>query len=123
MVDAALRTAAGRVAASNQWSAPHTLTVLREYDRFVQLAHEHPGVPLVPALDVDLLWHEHLDTTTSAEDCARVPSHGAGRTTDHDARYATTLALYRDRFGEPAAVWSTPAECQVDNEEPPSGDR
>ena len=110
-----------RVAAVNDWSPSHARDVGREYQRFLELAVANPRAPLVPPRDVDLVWHEHLHAADydAAFDGA-APGHGTHTTPDSGERFEATLALYRRRFGEPGAVWSTPADCQIDNEEPPA---
>src|SRR4051794_16921542 len=104
-MDASLTIAADRAAASNRWSPARRQAALREYQRFVRLVRDNPGVPLVPAVDIDLIWHEHLGLPLSTGTGPPAPPrHAAHRTTDQDGRFASTIALYRDRFGEPGAA-------------------
>lgn len=35
-------------------------TARKRYNNFVELFRLHPGVMLVPTLDIDLVWHTHL---------------------------------------------------------------
>jgi len=108
------------------WSSTHRDEIHREYERFLDLADGNRGVPLVPAHEVDLVWHEHVRYAATDGD-RTPPAHGTHSTPDHEARFAATVELYRARFGEPGPVWEHAAVCQVDPrdpfapEEPPAG--
>lgn len=101
------------------WSDEHRWTVVTEYLRFLELARTHVGTALVPAADVDLVWHEHLASPAYAMACGGVgPRHDTHTTADRDERFAHTRHLYRARFGPPGAIWDTAADCQIDRPEP-----
>lgn len=109
-----------RAAACHHWSRDYAQSVALEYQRFIELAQDCDGLSLVPARDVDLLWHEHLADATYADVVhSLAPKHDTHTSHDHAARYEATLGRYRKRFGDPGTIWSTAAECQVDAPPPP----
>jgi hypothetical protein len=102
------------------WSASHRDVVQLEYERFLLLAEQHEGVALVPAQDVDLVWHEHLRHTVDGHSLdGRAPVHDTHSTLDHEQRYAHTLELYTRRFGVPGSIWDLAADCDVGEAPPP----
>ena len=101
---------AGRV---HGWDAAHLTEAELEYRRFVDLARQHPGEPIVPSVDVDLVWHEHLDSGDA-------PRHDTHSSAHRDDRFARTLALYAEHVGlQPGPLWAEVAECQVEDVPPP----
>ena len=122
-MNASLTAALERATVSHHWSEEYGRIVAREYERFIRLAQDFRAVPLVPARDVDLLWHEHLAGASYADDFAGpAPRHGTHTTPDHAVRFETTRRLYREQFGDPGAMWTQPAECQVDDPGKDPGD-
>jgi hypothetical protein len=118
-VNPSVVAAVEQTACDHQWSPSYASTVQREYERFVEMITRHPGVALVPPVDVDLVWHQHLAHPGYRETFdGQAPVHGTHSTPDRGERFAATVALYRDRFGEPNTVWSAPAQCQVDEPAP-----
>lgn len=111
-----VNSAVGAAAAAWGWSPTHQESVRREYERFLDLAERNSGVPLVPAKDIDLVWHEHIRNPAADRP---PPLHDTHSTVDHEARFAHTVELYRVAFGEPNAIWSTPADCNIDQSPPP----
>lgn len=105
-----------RVAARNGWSIERAVAADREYRRFLFLSTMTDDT-IVPPLDVDMVWHEHiLHTRHYTGELPRI----LGRTFHHDPGspdggdadahrrgYGDTLELYRRTFGEtpPPSVW------------------
>merc|ERR1712093_269275 len=79
----------------------------------MQLAKQFPHVSLVPAPDVDEIWHAHiLFTVNYTMDCHRVFGHYVHHIPTVDPierasgdKYKATLELYEKTFGERPAVW------------------
>ena len=78
------------------------------YKRFLLLHKEHPGMVLVPMMDIDLIWHAHMGSggdvyqrDTKEAFNGKVFSHD-----DHAApsvlgkAFEATKVLYEQRFGE-----------------------
>ncbi|XXT23873.1 glycine-rich domain-containing protein-like [Sorangium sp. So ce429] len=85
---------------------------VRDYERFLVLAKEHPELPIAPTRRIDRMWHLHmLHPKAYVADCMRL----FGEVLDHDggfggtreeepvlaAMFARTAALWEARFGEP----------------------
>ncbi len=105
-----------RTAAAGRSTGEREADALVEYHRFVELVAAHPGRTLVPSRDVDAVWHRQLADPVTGAAC---PRHTTHTTPDRDRRFALTLQLYRQRWGEPGPAWLAPADCQVDDEPPP----
>ncbi|OJJ99746.1 hypothetical protein ASPACDRAFT_78696, partial [Aspergillus aculeatus ATCC 16872] len=80
---------------------------LARYERFVTLFRLHPGIMLVPTLDVDLVWHTHLCSADMYEESM---FKRTGRYINHDDKlgeeiltggFDTTGKLYEAATGEP----------------------
>jgi hypothetical protein len=87
------------------WSREHAQVALRRYERWLLLAQGHPGRPLSPTRDIDVMWHLHmLSPRAYWQDCMRL----FGRILDHDGGFGRTddeaVELQRI-FGETAALW------------------
>jgi len=112
MVDS-ITIAARSAGRAHGWDTQHLTEAELEYRRFVDLARRHPGEPFVPSIDVDLVWHEHLESGDA-------PRHDTHTTIDRDDRFARTLARYAEHFGlQPGPLWTAAADCQVEDEPPP----
>jgi hypothetical protein len=80
------------------------------YRRFLCMHHLDRELILVPHLDIDAFWHQHiLFTRNYARDCERLFGeffhHNPGRGADDEAErlreiLARTAKLYADAFGE-----------------------
>ncbi|GAX85220.1 hypothetical protein CEUSTIGMA_g12640.t1 [Chlamydomonas eustigma] len=83
------------------------------YLRFLQLHKEHPGLTLVPMMDIDLMWHTHMGVATSYHsDCqalfGRILSQNDDLPpSDLEEGFATTKMLYEQRFPD-AGVYNPP---------------
>ena len=106
-----------RLARENMWDMPFAIRVCAEYRKFLYLAaissHE-----VTPSEAVDAAWHLHLVYTQSYWDdlCAgilnrplhHVPSEGGNKQLAYyKERYASTLSVYEQEFGElpPTDIW------------------
>lgn len=105
-----------RVARENAWTPAFTRRAIDEYRKFAFLAVATAG-PVSPSPIVDEVWHEHLLYTRNYWQgfCASAlgrPLHheptrgGAGERAKFAEWYASTLARYREFFGEPPQdIW------------------
>ena len=105
-----------RLARENGWSPGYAGRVVEEYRRFMFLAVV-AGHPVTPSDQVDQAWHLHLLYTHSYWDrfCGNVlqrrvdhhPTMGGSEEGGKFLRwYESTLASYRQYFGEPPAdIW------------------
>jgi len=93
--------------------------VVDQYRAWLEVAAEHPELPLTPSVDIDAAWHRHvLHTARYARDCDAIFGHFVHHTpTPHDSAdvsegWKNTLALMPTL--EPS-VWSgcvlEPAAC------------
>lgn len=94
-----------------QWSKAKTERIAKIYKNFLFLAATQ-SEPVVPTLEVDEFWHQHiLDTHKYADDCMRIfgrfihhfPYYGLRGEKDKEnleASFARTRDLYRETFGE-----------------------
>ena len=87
-------------------------TALEEVIKFMILAAENQSGQMTPSARVDVAWHEFiLFTKTYMRFCqntlGRMIHHEPSDNHDMNAgQYATTLALYQQRFGNPPiAYW------------------
>ena len=116
----------GRLAAENGWSSGHARMVATEYRRFIAIA-AISGEEVTPSDAVDQAWHLHMVYTRSYwQDLCRdilgrelhhdPTSGGCERREHYRDRYARTLELYREFFGEdpPEAVWPVPERRFLD---------
>lgn len=63
------------------WSSEQTCKALVRYQTFLLLIHLYPNLRLVPTLEIDQVWHEHiLQTRKYREDCQML----FGRFIDHE---------------------------------------
>jgi hypothetical protein len=122
------------------WTPEFAEAVEQEYRRFLILAKLHPDETIVPSVEVDKFWHQHiLDTARYARDCQIVfgyflhhnPYLGLGLEGDdseeREEACTRTSELYEQSFGEPSmaaraataagaafcAVTKNPAFCAV----------
>ena len=106
-----------RLARENMWATPFANRVCAEYRKFLYLAAISSD-EVTPSEVVDAAWHLHLVYTQSYWDdlCAgifkrplhHVPSKGGGQQLAYyKERYASTLLVYAQEFGEPppADIW------------------
>lgn len=93
------------------WQSTHVELAEREYLRFCDLVRRNPDDRLVPSVDVDLVWHEHLEMEDPAN---RAPRHETHSTFDRDQLFDLTRERYTDIYGPPGAIWELSAECQTD---------
>lgn len=55
------------------WSASQADIAEIEYKRFLALKRKYPEKDIVPHLDIDIFWHQHiLDTEKYARDCEAI---------------------------------------------------
>jgi len=96
---------------SEGWSEEEAATAERRYRRFLCLHYLDAEFNLVPTLDIDKVWHQHiLHTQDYALDCERVFGaflhHAPGADDSEDTQqhmrddFEKTGAFYRERFGE-----------------------
>lgn len=93
------------------WSELEAKNALDRYEKFFKLAAKHPGQPLAPTKDIDVMWHLHmLSPKAYYNDCIRV----MGTLLDHDggfgkgegelpklqATFAKTEQLWLIEYGE-----------------------
>lgn len=103
------------VQAVTGWHAARADAAVGEYRRFVELARLHPSAALVPAADVDVVWH--LELAGNAPDAPRHVESDPS-CVDDPRGFELTRALYSARWGEPSAVWSVAAACHIDAPKP-----
>lgn len=94
------------------WSAKKADEIERSYKRFLFLFATTLDVRVVPTLDIDALWHQHiLDTRAYFADCDRVfgtylhhfPYFGLRGDEDAkhlDESFKATCVLYKSVFGD-----------------------
>ena len=96
------------------WTRQQTTRAINRYKMFLSVVHLHPGTPLVPTQEIDIVWHCHiLHTRKYFQDCQML----FGRFIHHepdvqasphaeqlalDAAFAQTTALLVQYFGEAA---------------------
>lgn len=94
------------------WTEEKAQEALRRYERFFCLAARHPGQPLAPTRDIDVMWHLHmLSPQAYYEDCMRAMGHildhdggfgkGDGELPVLQTTFAATERLWLQEFGEP----------------------
>jgi hypothetical protein len=103
-----------------QWDQEYAEQVVGEYRRYMALAALYPGESHAPSPLVDEVWHAHLMFTRDYRDfCYLLTSefidHCPGRGGEDVERlnvaYDTTLARYREQFGEPPTnIWPARAD-------------
>lgn len=55
------------------WSASQADIAEIDYKRFLALKRKYPDKDIVPHLDIDIFWHQHiLDTEKYAKDCEQI---------------------------------------------------
>ena len=102
--------------------------VLKEYERFLQLAAASRGTgeASVPPPHVDSLWHAHLlHTQDYAQKCKELgcnfidhepwdPARGEEVIRADFMRYQRTLERYEEMFGEtaPSSIWPKDADAR-----------
>jgi hypothetical protein len=101
------------------WTEAEAATAGQRYRRFLCMRFLDPELELVPARDIDKVWHQHiLHTHDYARDCQRVFGaflhHEPGAPDDAPvqerlrADLARTQARYAELFGEEyVATWLT----------------
>jgi hypothetical protein len=101
------------------WDAAQAAAAEQRYRRFLCINYLGAELHLVPALDIDKVWHQHiLHTRDYARDCQRIFGaflhHAPGTDDDEDtqesmrANFEKTQARYAELFGEAYAVtWLT----------------
>ncbi|GLI63284.1 hypothetical protein VaNZ11_006190 [Volvox africanus] len=119
----------------HSWLRPHFLDPLfldrarNRYGRFLELLVAHPGLTLVPAADIALMWHTHLglsgDYAAAAKAIAVQPGSDCGGTIIRPmyldlegaplrVAYNSTARLYEQTYGEPYdspdTAWVRPSE-------------
>lgn len=96
------------------WEQQYVLLAIAEYKKFMLLAKLFDG-KMVPAIDVDTVWHMHLLYTRSYQSfCEKAlgqsfvhhePAKGnSGEIDEYTELYAFTLERYREIFGKPPAI-------------------
>ena len=105
----------------NGWSREKTTGAIARYLMFLCLIYLYPNRPIIPTLEIDAVWHQHiLDTKKYAEDCQRLfgrfihhfPYFGQRGESDRENLYlafAETQALFQERFGAGALAEANPA--------------
>lgn len=71
---------------------------IKRYKRFIQLAKLYPHTKLVPTVDIDIVWHDHmLHPKSYFNDCANY----LGRILDHKpSKKGENLTAYFKNTGE-----------------------
>jgi hypothetical protein len=94
------------------WSSERVALAAREYLRFIRLIERYPTEALVPSVDVDAVWHHHLNTDHYHRDFdGRAPHHDGSPIETRAERFSRTRSLYRIHFGEPGPLWGEAAQC------------
>ncbi len=87
------------------WNEERTRGAIAKYERFLQLAAKHPGVPVAPTREIDTIWHLHmLSPRAYYEDCQRL----FGEVLDHDGGFGkepAELPILKATFEETARLW------------------
>lgn len=95
----------------NGWSPEKTTGAIARYLMFLCLIYLYPNRPIIPTLEIDAVWHQHiLDTSKYAEDCERLFGHfihhfpyfGKRGESDRENLYlafAETQVLFQEHFG------------------------
>ncbi|GIL57906.1 hypothetical protein Vafri_13117 [Volvox africanus] len=120
----------------HSWLRPHFLDPLfldrarNRYGRFLEMLAAHPGLTLVPAADIALMWHTHLglsgDYAAAAKAIAVQSGLDCGSGTNFRPMYLdldgaplrvaynSTVRLYEQTYGEsydsPDTAWVRPSE-------------
>ena len=101
LIDAAARSES----MPQDWAPEDTLRAAERYRKFLGLAARHPGVPLAPTRDIDVMWHLHmLNPRAYYEDCQRLLGH----ILDHNGGFGkepTEIPLLQATFERTAALW------------------
>ncbi len=104
-----------RVIKEQGWDVKRAKEAEKWYKRFLRLHKLYPRVAIVPTLDIDEMWHNHiLFTRKYHEDCQRIFGHYFHHSPSGDEapnhEFAETMKLYMQQFGEvPQEV--CPAHC------------
>jgi hypothetical protein len=87
------------------WSPGKTEEALRRYEKFLRLAAKHPGMPVAPTKDIDVMWHLHMMSPRAYyEDCQRL----FGSILDHDGGFGqepSEIPILKATFEQTAALW------------------
>ncbi|TAJ25572.1 MAG: glycine-rich domain-containing protein-like [Reyranella sp.] len=99
-----------KVRKEENWSAADAAHAEQRYRRFLAMRLMKPAFHLVPARDIDKVWHQHiLHTMQYAKDCNNIfgafVHHRPGSTDTADLAHLResfdkTKALYAECFGE-----------------------
>ena len=92
------------------WNEAQAVTAARRYRRFLCMRYLDASLDLVPAFDIDKVWHQHiLHTRDYANDCQRLFGaflHHAPASGDEAEQasmgfgFEKTQARYAELFGE-----------------------
>jgi hypothetical protein len=94
------------------WGEERTRAAIAKYERFLRLAARHPGQPVAPTREIDVVWHLHmLSPRAYYQDCQRlfgtVLDHNGGFGKDPaevpilQATFEDTARLWLEAYGEP----------------------
>lgn len=105
-----------------QWTYRQTTQSIARYLLFLYLLNHYPRLQLVPADDIDQVWHAHiLDTQKYAADCQQLfgcfihhfPYLGTRGESDRQnwqSAYQLTQQLFGNQFG--LELGMVPADCE-----------
>ncbi len=94
------------------WSLEQADIAEKWYKRFLFLCGKYPNEPIVPTMEIDIFWHQHiLDTTKYQDDCEKIFGYFLhhfpyfGLRGEEDAENLkksalASLALYQKHFSE-----------------------
>jgi hypothetical protein len=100
-----------RLIKKQKWSESQALKAIVLYKRFLLLTKKHKDLHIIPSLEIDEVWHEHILLTKQYHyDCQNIfgsyfhhdpEDANAPINIDVDLAFEKTQKLYYEEYGEP----------------------